>query len=80
MTDITTSRTAGTVFSRVAARIGMRPQELPDRVHADGDAFARDAGWSVVPVTGLLGFGGWIHRDPRSDLLRGKHAGMRPRG
>ena len=79
MTDITTSRTAGTVFSRVATRIGMRPQELPDRVHADGDALARDAAWCVVAVTGGLGLGGPIHRHPRSDRLRAKHAGMRPR-
>jgi len=63
MTDIPTGRPAGSVFSRLAARIGRRQRELSDRVHANRDAFARDAGWCVVPVTGRFGFGGRIYRD-----------------
>ena len=80
MTDITTGRPAGNVFIRVAARIGRRPQELPDRVHADGDAFGREAAWCVTRVTARFGFGGRAYRDPRFDRLRAEHTGMRPRG
>jgi hypothetical protein len=40
-------------------------QRLSDRVHARGDAFAQQAGWTTTKTTGRLGFGARVYRDPR---------------
>lgn len=55
---------------RVAAWIGRQQERLGDRVHAAGDARARDTGWTVTRSTGRLGFGSRTYRDPRFDQLR----------
>ncbi len=46
-----------------------RQQQVGDRVHADGDAFAIAHGWAISSGTGWLGFGLRQYRDPRFDLL-----------
>jgi len=38
---------------------------LSDRVHAQGDAFAGQAGWTTTKTTGRFGFGARVYRDPR---------------
>jgi hypothetical protein len=40
-------------------------QRLADRLHAKGDAFAQQAGWTTTTTTGRLGFGARVYRDPR---------------
>jgi hypothetical protein len=55
---------------RVAAWIGRQQEHLGDRIHAAGDALARDTGWTVTRSTGRLGFGSRTYRDPRFDQLR----------
>jgi hypothetical protein len=55
---------------RVAAWIGRQQEHLGDRVHAAGDARARDTGWTVTRSTGRLGFGSRTYRDPRFDQFR----------
>ncbi|HEY2428912.1 MAG TPA: GTP-binding protein, partial [Acidimicrobiales bacterium] len=57
---------------------------LSDRVHAAGDALARQHGWTVTATTEWFGFGARISRDPRFDdrrqqlSLRGQDAAMPP--
>jgi hypothetical protein len=41
------------------------PQRLSDRVHARGDAFAEQAGWTTTTTAGRFGFGTRVYRDPR---------------
>jgi hypothetical protein len=43
---------------------GLR-ERLSDRVHARGDAFAGQAGWTTTKTTGRFGFGARVYRDPR---------------
>ncbi len=38
---------------------------LSDRVHAEGDAFAEQAGWATTMTVGRFGFGARVYRDPR---------------
>jgi hypothetical protein len=38
---------------------------LSDRVHARGDTFAGQAGWTTTKTTGRFGFGARVYRDPR---------------
>jgi len=40
-------------------------ERLSDRVHAQGDAFAEQAGWATTKTTGRFGFGARVYRDPR---------------
>jgi hypothetical protein len=40
-------------------------QRLSDRVHARGDAFAGQAGWTTTKTAGRFGFGARVYRDPR---------------
>jgi len=45
--------------------ITLLQQRLSDRVHARGDAFAQQAGWTATTTTGRFGFGTRVYRDPR---------------
>ena len=40
-------------------------RHLPDRLHAGGDAIARQHGWTITPTAGRFGFAGRTYRDPR---------------
>ena len=40
-------------------------QRWSDRVHARGDAFAEQAGWTTTTTKGRFGFGARVYRDPR---------------
>jgi hypothetical protein len=40
-------------------------QRLSGRLHAKGDAFAQQAGWTTTKTTGRFGFGTRVYRDPR---------------
>jgi hypothetical protein len=40
-------------------------ERLSDRVHAQGDAFAEQTGWTTTKTAGRLGFGARVYRDPR---------------
>jgi hypothetical protein len=46
-------------------RITRLQQRLSDRVHARGDAFAEQAGWTTTTTRGRFGFGARVYRDPR---------------
>jgi len=65
MTEITARRRAGGLPGRLAARVARLQRRLSDRVHADGDAFAREHGWTIATTSGRLGFGTRVYRDPR---------------
>jgi hypothetical protein len=83
MTEITI-RTRVRITARISGWIGRRQQELSDRVHAAGDAAARQHGWTVTATTGGFGFGARSYRDPRFDdrrqhlSLSGQDAAMTP--
>jgi hypothetical protein len=49
-------------------------QRLSDSVHARGDAFAEQAGWTTTRTTGRFGFGARVYRDPRFDQRRAEAA------
>jgi hypothetical protein len=40
-------------------------ERLSDRVHAQGDAFAEQTGWTTTKTPGGFGFGARVYRDPR---------------
>jgi hypothetical protein len=46
MTDITIHTRAG-IAARISGWVGRRQRDLSDRVHAAGDAVARQHGWTV---------------------------------
>jgi hypothetical protein len=46
-------------------RIARLQQRLSDRMHAKGDEFAQQAGWTTTTTTGRFGFGDRVYRDPR---------------
>jgi len=66
----TSIRIRAGIAARVSAWIGRRQWELSDRVHAAGDAEARQHGWTVTKSTGRFGFGARVYRDPRFDDRR----------
>lgn len=55
-------------------------QRLSDRLWAQDDAFARQAGWTVTKTTGRFGFEGRMYHDPRFGQRRihGESAGPVP--
>jgi hypothetical protein len=69
MTEIT-SRTRACIAARISGWVGLRQQELSDRVHAGGDTAARQHGWTVTATAGRFGFGTRSYRDPRFDDRR----------
>ena len=40
-------------------------ERLSNRVHAQGDAFAEQTGWTTTKTAGRFGFGARVYRDPR---------------
>ena len=48
------------------------PAGMSDRLHADGDALARERGWTITTTTGRFGFGGRVYRDPDSTSCGGR--------
>jgi hypothetical protein len=69
MTDTPADRRAERLTARVKAWIAQRQHQFSDHLHADGDAFARERGWTITTTTGRFGFGGRVYRDPRFDHL-----------
>jgi hypothetical protein len=67
MTTSTVADRSARVPGRSLAWLRRWQQQLSDRIHADGDVYARQNGWTVTPVTGRFGFSGRIYRDPRFD-------------
>lgn len=59
-------------------RAGWHQVELAGRIHAVGDAFALQAGWTLTRTTGRFGFGSRTYRDPRFDRLHGDRTGRGP--
>ena len=85
MTDMAASKRPEGVIGRLSAWIARHQQEFSDRLHADGDALARERGWTITTTTGQFGFGGRVYRDPRFDqhvARRGETSGseMWPEG
>ncbi len=76
MTEITARRRVGGMPGRLAVRVARLQRQLSDRMHADGDAFAREHGWAIAETSGRLGFGARVYRDPRF----GQHLATAPRG
>ncbi len=61
--------------------IARMQERLSDRVHARGDAFARQAGWTTTRRAGRFGFGARVYRDPRFDQRRAETSrAAQPRG
>ncbi len=65
MIDIATSRHASGVSRGLAAWMAQLQRQLANRVHADGDDFAREHRWAIATTTGRLGLGTRAYRDPR---------------
>ncbi len=51
----------------LADAISSAAERLSTRVHADGDARARDLGWEITRTPGWAGLAGRTYRDPRFD-------------
>lgn len=66
-TTKTTAPTRARIAARIISWIGRRQSELSNRIHAAGEAEARQNGWTVTKSTGRLGFGVRSYRDPRFD-------------
>ncbi|HEY8114623.1 MAG TPA: hypothetical protein VII16_17505 [Actinomycetes bacterium] len=64
---------------RLSAWIARRQQQFSDHLHADGDALAREHGWTITTTTGRFGFGGRVYRDPRFDHLATNARRAQPR-
>ncbi len=71
MTEITIGRPAAHMVRRVSGWVARKQDEISDRAHGPGDAYAREAGWTQARTTGALGFGARIYHDPRFDTRRG---------
>jgi hypothetical protein len=67
MTEIERRAHVGSGLGRVAARIAQLQQRLSDRIFAEGDALAREHGWTVEKASGRFGLGARVYRDPRFD-------------
>src|SRR5258707_14071112 len=77
MAVIAAGRPLAVVRGALAWIVG-RIEELTDWMHAVGDAFARDACWSVSRTGGRFGFGGAAHSDPRFGPSRAAPGGRKP--
>jgi hypothetical protein len=47
-------------------------QRLSDRLWAEDDAFARQAGWTITKTRGRFGLQGRVYRDPRFSHRRAR--------
>lgn len=57
--------TSNQIITRLAALIAQHQRRLSDRLHATGDAVARQHRWDITVTTGRLGFSGRACRDHR---------------
>jgi hypothetical protein len=73
MTEIARRGHVGSVLSRLAARIARLNRQLSDRMFAEGDAFAREHGWTIAKTSGRFGLGGRVYRDPRFDYRKAQN-------
>ena len=53
-------------------------QRLSDRLWAEDDAFARQAGWTITPTRGRFGVHGRVYRDPRFSQRRARETTTAP--
>lgn len=65
MSQPTATPAPGGVIARLSARISHRQQQALDRVHAAGDARAREHSWTITTRPGALSLGARVYRDPR---------------
>jgi hypothetical protein len=65
MTQVGKRHSAGSMPGRMAALIARFQRYLSDRVHASGDALAREDRWAIAATTGRFGFGARSYRDLR---------------
>lgn len=63
----------GSVLSRLAVRKAQLQRQLSDRMFAEGDAFARENGWTIAKSSGRLGLGARVYRDPRFDYRKAQN-------
>jgi hypothetical protein len=80
MTDMAAGRRAERLTQRVSAWIARRQEQFSDHLHADGDALARERGWTITTTTGRFGFGARVYRDPRFDQLTAGARRSEPHG
>jgi hypothetical protein len=64
MTQAITPRHFKRLLSRLATRAARPLEQLSDRIHAGGDATARQNGWEITRTSGRLGFGARMYHDP----------------
>jgi hypothetical protein len=65
MTQAITPRHSRRILSRLATWTARTLERLSDRIHAGGDATARENGWEITRATGRFGFGARVYHDPR---------------
>jgi hypothetical protein len=65
MTQAITSRNPSRSLSRLAAWTTRPLERLSDRIHAGGEAIARQHGWEITRASGRLGLGARTYHDPR---------------
>jgi hypothetical protein len=53
-------------------------QRVSDRLWAEDDAFARQAGWTITKTRGRFGVQGRVYRDPRFSHRRARAATTAP--
>jgi hypothetical protein len=80
MTDMAARRGSERLAQRVSAWIARRQEQFSDHLHADGDALARERGWTIAKTTGRFGFGGRVYRDHRFDRLAADARRDQPHG
>jgi hypothetical protein len=65
MTQAITSRHPSRLLSRLAGWVARPLERLSDRIHAGGEATARQHGWEITRTAGRLGLGVRTYHDPR---------------
>jgi hypothetical protein len=65
MTQAIRSRHPSRLLSRLAGWAARTLERLSDRIHAGGEAIARQQGWEITRTTGRLGLGTRTYHDPR---------------
>jgi hypothetical protein len=65
MTQAITSCHPSRLLRRLAAWAARPLERLSDRIHAGGEAVARQHGWEITRTTGRLGLGTRTYHDPR---------------
>jgi hypothetical protein len=65
MNQAITPRHSRRILNCLAIWTGRTLERLSERIHAGGDATARENGWEITRATGRFGFGARIYHDPR---------------